>query len=204
MEKERQKNFSRRNFLKITSITGLLFGASPLLAQGSKTLTSENGDHKFDKPMDKAMTYRQHFKLKFKEFVENVKKIKAEFGEEKTMAFIKKRGKENGEGWAKWMLKNNKDNKFTTYTKFLDDPFYDNTLTFEFVERSEKVCEVKVTECIWAEVFKELGAADIGSEYVCQGDFHHCKTFNPKFELIRDKTLMKGDAYCNHRYISKE
>jgi hypothetical protein len=27
------------------------------------------------------------------------------------------------------------------------------------------------------------------------------KGFNPKIKLVRDKTLMQGHEYCNHRYI---
>jgi len=59
----------------------------------------------------------------------------------------------------------------------------------------------KVTKCIWAEVFLKFDAGDIGWAYICHGDYAWTEGFNSKFKLVRDKTLMQGHDYCNHRYI---
>jgi len=55
----------------------------------------------------------------------------------------------------------------------------------------------KFTKCYWAEVFKELGATDIG-KWLCDSDPVYCKAFNPKIKFRRTKTLMSGDDCCDH------
>ncbi len=61
--------------------------------------------------------------------------------------------------------------------------------------------ELKVTKCISAVVFREALVPHIGFAAVCWGDYAWAEGFNPKIKLVRDRTLMEGDIYCNHRYI---
>jgi hypothetical protein len=75
-------------------------------------------------------------------------------------------------------------------------------LTLEIVEDTEKVFELKVTECLWATVFKSAGLeGEIGHAAVCNMDYAWPRAFNPDFKMERSKTLMQGDDCCNHRYI---
>jgi len=78
------------------------------------------------------------------------------------------------------------------------------SLEFEIVEDSEKVFEVRISKCKYAELFRELGAGEIGYAMLCDMDFYEVKAFDPKLELQRTKTLMMGDDCCNHRYIMHE
>ena len=71
----------------------------------------------------------------------------------------------------------------------------------EIVEDTETAFELKVSECLPAAVFRDADAAEIGYASVCWGDYAWAQGFNPKIKLVRDKTLMEGDKYCNHRYI---
>ncbi len=73
----------------------------------------------------------------------------------------------------------------------------------DVVEFSEDVCELNVTECLWADTFKRSDAADIGYAAVCFADYTSITAFNPDFEMVRDKTLMQGHDCCNHRYQRK-
>lgn len=61
--------------------------------------------------------------------------------------------------------------------------------------------EIKVTEYLTADIFRESDAADIGFACVCHADYALPIAFNPKAKMIRDKTLMEGHDCCNHRYI---
>ncbi len=81
-------------------------------------------------------------------------------------------------------------------------PVMANALTKEIVEDTGTAFEIRVTECLWAKTFIEAEAADLGHHCVCQSDFAMATAFNPQIELIRDKTLMKGDDCCNHRYVA--
>lgn len=79
-----------------------------------------------------------------------------------------------------------------------------NVLTIEVVESSEDVCELRVSECLWAKTFRDAGAADLGLACICHPDYAAIEAFNPEFEMVRDKTLMEGHDCCNHRYVRKE
>ena len=78
---------------------------------------------------------------------------------------------------------------------------WEGILKMEVVEDTETAFELKVTECIQAACFIKHDSADIGYANVCWGDYAWAEGFNPKIKLVRDKTLMEGDSYCNHRYI---
>ena len=74
-------------------------------------------------------------------------------------------------------------------------------MTFDIVEDTDTAFEMKVTECLTASTFLSLDAGYIGYAGVCWGDYAWAEGFNPKIKLIRDKTLMQGHAFCNHRYV---
>ena len=69
------------------------------------------------------------------------------------------------------------------------------------VEDTESAFEIKVSECLWAETFRAQDAGDIGFAWICYADYSWPQGFNPKLKMIRDKTLMEGHEYCNHRYV---
>lgn len=89
--------------------------------------------------------------------------------------------------------------------RYLDpaNPGQASTLTFTIAESTDKSYELRITECLWAKTFLDAQAGDLGYAAICFGDYQTVKSFNPRLELVRDKTLMQGDAYCNHRYIWK-
>jgi len=57
--------------------------------------------------------------------------------------------------------------------------------------------EYRFTRCAWAEIFNELGAADIGS-WICEGDDLAVNNYNPRLRCRLTRTLMNKDPYCNH------
>jgi hypothetical protein len=53
----------------------------------------------------------------------------------------------------------------------------------------------------WQSPLRHTNAADLGYLLSCYGDYAAASGFNPKMRMIRTKTLMQGDAFCNHRYV---
>jgi hypothetical protein len=127
-----------------------------------------------------------------------LKWLGAEIGEDKILAHIKK-----------WIENTNKikethlnyDMKKFAEVMKKPDTFYDHVTTYEIVEESEQSFEIKITECLWAKVFREANAPSIGYLYKCYPDNFKIKYFNPKLKLVRTKTLMQGDDCCDHRFI---
>ena len=61
----------------------------------------------------------------------------------------------------------------------------------------------RYTRCMWAEVFRELDAADIG-HFMCDGDDAAVRSYNPALAFSRTKVLMDGDGECDHCfYVDK-
>jgi hypothetical protein len=82
----------------------------------------------------------------------------------------------------------------------LNSELYKNALTFEIFNKTDTSVEMKVTECLWAQTFREADAAEIGFAGICYADYATTKAFNPKMKFIRSKTLMEGGDCCQSQY----
>ncbi len=72
------------------------------------------------------------------------------------------------------------------------------------LEDTDKRQAYRFTRCMWAEIFAELDALDIGF-WLCEGDAPMASAFNPAIGFQRTKTLMEGDDCCDHIfYLEKE
>ncbi|MBN2011688.1 L-2-amino-thiazoline-4-carboxylic acid hydrolase [candidate division KSB1 bacterium] len=74
----------------------------------------------------------------------------------------------------------------------------------EIVEQTESVLELRCTKCLFAEIYREANAANLGFVTHCYGDQVLANTFDPRLNLHRTKTLMQGDECCNPRYIFED
>jgi len=78
---------------------------------------------------------------------------------------------------------------------------FKDMMTWEVVESTDAAYEIRVSECVWTEIFKRHDAADIGYATVCHSDFCSCKAAHPGITLHRTRTLMQGDDCCDHRWV---
>jgi len=161
----------------------------------------QEAKHKFDSPFDRPLTNRQFFNVRYGEFIQLAKALEKEMGEEKLLDFLRMNTRARLLQAGQEQAQRSPDKSFATYVKTFKGPQYDKTLTMQIVEDTDTAFELKVTECIWASTFLQAEAGDIGYAAVCSGDFAWTEGFNPKIKLIRDKTLMQGYDFCNHRYI---
>jgi len=80
-------------------------------------------------------------------------------------------------------------------------PIIQHTLEAEIIEQTPEAFEYRVKKCLWAKVFRDENAADIGYAMICYPDYSVARSLNPKLKLIRTKTLMQGDDSCGLRYV---
>ena len=85
-----------------------------------------------------------------------------------------------------------------------EHPIYSHVLDVEEIERTDRVNEFKVHNCIWVETWKRLGATDIGFIWNCSADFVQAEKLHPYLKLERTKTLMEGHDYCDFKYFWSE
>ncbi|MFC1565218.1 L-2-amino-thiazoline-4-carboxylic acid hydrolase [candidate division KSB1 bacterium] len=195
----------RRNFLikVVPGCAAACLGASRLLVGTPAVAGSllRQGEHKFDKEM--KLTVRRFWTNRANDSLALILPIVEEMGEEKAVEFLKsiayKRASTNG---ARYKARKGTDDFETFKTRFVGPGSYsDSLIEATVVENTAKAFEIKVTECVIAEPFLRAKAGVYGHAYQCWGD--HCwqDGYNKKIKLIRDKTLMQGDDYCNHRYV---
>ncbi len=195
---------SRRQFLtNIIPAGGLFcFGCSNLMALSKFQEKAETEKHKFQQNTN--MTFEQVFQFSYQGYISIMQIMLNDMGKDKFTEMLKKAASESAALSAEQLIKSLSKNDFAAFISLLTDPLYKNTITYEVVEQTDKAFEIKVIECLWAKTFREArepNAVDIGYASVCHTDYAFAQAFNPKIKMLRDKTLMQGHAYCNHRWI---
>jgi len=197
---------SRRQFvtkvMPMCALTCVLGRSTLAFAQSTESAADEEAKHMFDLDSGRKLTNRQLMALRYGEFIGLTKALEAVLGEERLIEFLKEDTTKKMLAYGKRQAEHSPDNGFATYVEQFRGG-YDNLLAMEIVEDTDRVFELKVSECIWATTFLGAGAGNIGHAAVCFGDYAWARGFNPKIEMVRDKTLMQGHACCNHRYLWK-
>jgi hypothetical protein len=208
---------SRRAFLgrmlPACAVTCLGLRGLPLLGRPVPTRRAQSqpaegqarAKHKFDEELPMKPTFRQLIGAEYSSFIPLVVFLSDRLGKEAAVQILKDwttgRSREAGADTAKRLGSDD----FSALKKFLapDNRMYKNTLTMEVVESTDAAHELKVTECLWADTFLRAKAGELGYAAVCFGDYAFAQGFSPKIGMVRDKTLMQGHPYCNHRYLWK-
>jgi hypothetical protein len=160
--------------------------------------------HKFLE--DSNMSFQEVFDFAYKKLIPVLQGLAKELGEDHLLEVLKKVAFENALKAGQARAREQECNDLAAFTGSGSEPsrFGKHVLTREIVEDTPQAFELRVTECLWAKTFREMGAADIGYALLCHTDYADCRGFNPKIRLIRSKTLMQGDDCCDHRFVWEE
>ena len=77
-------------------------------------------------------------------------------------------------------------------------------LEIEVLQETDDAYHYNVTRCRYAEMYRELGLADLGFTLSCNRDATLVEGFNPDIEFHRTQTLMEGASHCDFRYGRKK
>jgi hypothetical protein len=202
------QGISRRLFLsKVLPACSLVcLGASSGLLGFSPEVKEalQKAKHKFDEEFPVKFTGRQLMSAVWgRNYIPLLNFLSKELGRERLITLLKKHAEERGTEMGKRFAKEYGGSDFSILKKMFnpESPNFKNALTMSITEDTATVHEIKVTECIFASTFLEAKAGDLGFVTICYADYNMASGFNPKVKMVRDKTLMQGHAYCNHRYI---
>jgi fumarate reductase iron-sulfur subunit len=92
------------------------------------------------------------------------------------------------------------DNSLEQFARGLPLWNRDDALIFDIPESTPEKLSMNVTRCRYAEMYKELGLADLGFTLSCGRDYAMVEGFNPKIKLERTQTIMEGSDHCDFRY----
>ncbi len=161
--------------------------------------------HKFDSELPRRITYREAFAMTYgRAFIPLALMITRRLGRDAGLDLLKASATEQAASQALEAAKAVGGTDFAAFKKAMNNPAVANVWTRDVVEDSDSAFEVRVSECLWAATFRDAKAGDEGFAAVCHGDYAFATAFNPRLELVRDRTLMQGHAFCNHRYRWKK
>jgi hypothetical protein len=131
-----------------------------------------------------------------KSLVAIVRAIEKNYGE-KSKALVREAWLEDvyNKPWKK-IGKSVGKNDVQTLTKLIEEGCFGTHEWEKVVDKPNNVA-YRFMKCRWAEIFRELGATDIG-KWFCDSDLIYVKAFNPKMKFKRTKTLMGGHNCCDH------
>jgi fumarate reductase iron-sulfur subunit len=122
-----------------------------------------------------------------------------EFGVDKTLAVVKpvieKLAKESGAYAAEMAGGNSVADFAKAMSAWAAGGAYEQVV----LKQTETQFDFDVKRCRYAEMYKELGLADLGFLLSCARDFAMIEGFNPKMKLTRTKTIMEGSDCCDFR-----
>jgi hypothetical protein len=177
---------------------------SPRMFRRSTIMPDDEPTHKF--LHDSKMTFQEVYNFAFQYQAQMYRALAEEFGEDRFMGVLRRLASEDGLREGQEDGRRAPCNDFAAYVAEMRDRSYfsQHVLTFDIVEDTPAAFGIKVTECLWAKTFRELGAADIGYALICHPDYADCRGFNPRITMQRTKTLMQGHDCCDHRWVWEE
>jgi hypothetical protein len=193
-------NENRRDFLKTLIPAGamLCIGCPNAISMDIHSGNNQEKDFDFRIKNEFSISWESYFEERFRRQISWMEVFAKNFGKDEVITIIK-------EQVDQWNANSQPNEEAKSVKDFIlpamESDMMKNCLDFEYVELTDKVCELKVNKCLWAKTFRSKKAADFGYASVCYGDFSGATAFNPKMRMERTKTLMQGHDCCDHRYI---
>lgn len=76
----------------------------------------------------------------------------------------------------------------------------EDALQTETVKSTDTEYHFNVVRCRYAEMYREMGLAELGAVLSCNRDGTFCEGYDPKLKLRRTQTIMSGASHCDFRY----
>jgi hypothetical protein len=171
----------------------------------TKKQISKMIQHKFDQPIRDPLTHRQRSELEYAtHFIPYLKILEKMIGRDKVIESLQELAYQETKGIAEELVKAEGRNDLSLFKEIYDPANPENQdlfdiLTWEVVKSTDEIFEVKVTECLLAEVFLKAGVGDYGYASVCS-DVLFTKLVNPQIVLDLEGTMMQGKSCCLHRF----
>jgi hypothetical protein len=197
---------NRREFLKNALPVGTLFclGCSSLFALPNTDDKQQTATEKHPFAQNTGMTIEETYRFAFQHGrIGQLKWLAKEIGKEKFVEMLKQYAVEETKLVMTKVVQNMRKRDLgmmKIMKKNMSIPYNFSQVT-EIVEDTDKVYEIKHTECIYAKLFREEDAADIGYAMICHSYETVYSVFNPKIKFSNPKNLMKGDDVCIERLV---
>lgn len=161
---------------------------------------SQTGAHAPGRP--EALTLLERREIEARVVGPIVRAVRAELGEQKTIELLRRviadLARDSGADLARALG----DASLAAFASCLDRWKAGGALELEILEQTPERLSFNVTRCRYAELYRRLGLADLGSSLSCQRDFALVEGFNPRIRLSRTQTIMEGAPHCDFRFTA--
>jgi hypothetical protein len=144
----------------------------------------------------------EQVKIQAQVLVPLVKALRAELGEERANAVVRKALGElyrmYGDKWWRAQGAGNLGDKGAAAFRMFAEG---DALQYEVLKKTPDAFEVNVTQCRYAEFYKKIGAPELGFLLTCSADFDLAEGYGPDVRLTRTQTIMQGASHCDFRYV---
>jgi hypothetical protein len=152
----------------------------------------------------KELSYRDYIKARFANAVVLAREMEKAIGTEKAHAIIRDAFFNDMTDMVKTELVLSPVNEFADFVRLEkeenEQPNFRNIVELTYPHGSETELSLNVSRCLFAEVFKELDAVELGYLMVCNPDHAYAQTSHPRIKLRRSMTLMEGHECCDHTW----
>jgi hypothetical protein len=157
----------------------------------------------------KGLTYKEYIRSRFTNTVVLAREMINALGKKQAYEIISNAFYKDMEEMVKKELQEiGPINSFKDFIKIEkeenESPEFRNIVSLTYPHESSIELSLNVTMCLYAEVFKELKAEELGYLMVCNPDHAYAQTCHPQIKLRRSKTIMQGDSYCDHTWHWEE
>jgi hypothetical protein len=129
--------------------------------------------------------------------------VRDELGEDRTLALLRRVITDLARQAGAEMARAVGEASLTAFAGCLDRWKEGGALEIEVLEQSPERLSFNVTRCRYAEMYRALGLADLGSSLSCVRDFALIEGFNPTIALARTQTIMEGAPFCDFRFAAR-
>jgi len=86
----------------------------------------------------------------------------------------------------------------------VSSPLMQHVLEAKILESTPTKHKMRVTKCLFAEVFRSLGVPELGYIWECNNDFVMAEAGDARARLLRPTTLMEGHSCCEFTWYWEE
>ena len=131
-----------------------------------------------------------------------IRAVQAELGEEKALHLLRRVIAELARQSGAALARQVGEATLTAFACGRERWTEGGALELDLLEQSPERFSFNVTRCRYAEMYRALGLADLGSSLSCGRDFALIEGFNPAIRLTRTQTIMEGASHCDFRFVA--
>ncbi|MFT7599876.1 MAG: hypothetical protein ACI8TP_002813 [Acidimicrobiales bacterium] len=129
-----------------------------------------------------------------------LERLGQEFGEERVYELAREVVVEVAQAQGGELAAHMGGNDLAHFANSMENWTKGGALEIEVTEQSAEVFSFNVNRCRYAEMYRDLGLADLGAALSCNRDGTMVQGFNSNIEFTRTQTIMSGADHCDFSY----